>query len=140
MSRVSELLARERPRPPFDILRAAHAELMVADLDAAEEFYVDRLGLVATARIGRALYLRGWEEHLHHSLVLRQAAAPAVGTSRSASREDSDLDGARQGSSPRSAATAAGRRPSAARAPACACSTRSASRSSSSARWTSSSR
>jgi 3,4-dihydroxyphenylacetate 2,3-dioxygenase len=91
VSHVHELLTRERPRPPFDILRAAHAELMVTDLDAAEEFYVDRLGLVATARIGRALYLRGWEEHLHHSLVLRQAAAPAVGHIAFRVREDADL-------------------------------------------------
>jgi catechol 2,3-dioxygenase len=91
VSRVGELLERERPRPAFDILRAAHAELLVTDLDAAEEFYVERLGLVATARIGRALYLRGWEEHLHHSLVLRQAAEPAVGHIAFRVREDSDL-------------------------------------------------
>jgi catechol 2,3-dioxygenase len=91
MSRVAELLARERARPSFDILRAAHVELHVTDLDAALEFYVERLGLVATARVGRALYLRGWEEHLHHSLVLREAAAPAIGHIAFRVREDSDL-------------------------------------------------
>jgi 3,4-dihydroxyphenylacetate 2,3-dioxygenase len=64
---------------------------MVTDLDAAEEFYVERLGLVATARIGGALYLRGWEEHLHHSLVLRRAAEPAVGHIAFRVREDADL-------------------------------------------------
>ena len=89
----------------------------MTDLDAAEEFYVERLGLVATARIGGALYLRGWEEHLHHSLVLRQAA--------DAGRRPHRVPGAR-GRGPgalgkrsaRSAATAAGRRARAARAPA----------------------
>jgi catechol 2,3-dioxygenase len=91
VSRVTELLARERPRPPFDILRAAHAELLVTDLDAAEEFYVERLGLVATARIGGSLYLRGWEEHLHHSLVLRRAGEPAVDHIAFRVREDADL-------------------------------------------------
>jgi catechol 2,3-dioxygenase len=91
VSRVRDLLERERPRPAFDILRAAHAELMVTDLDAAEEFYVERLGLVATARLGGALYLRGWEEHLHHSLVLRQDEKPAVGHIAFRVRDDADL-------------------------------------------------
>ena len=138
MSRVRELLERERPRPAFDILRAAHAELLVTDLDAAERV------LRRAARPGRhgahrrALYLRGWEERLHHSLVLRQAP-----TGRRPHRvpraRGRGPDGARR-RSPRSAATAGGRRASAAKGRACACWTRSASRSSSSARWTSSSR
>ena len=53
--------------PPFDIVRVAHVELVVTDLDAAREFYVGRLGLVPTAETGDALYLRGLEERLHHS-------------------------------------------------------------------------
>ena len=59
-------------RPPFDIVRAAHAELLVADLEASRHFYVDLLGFVVTEEAPGALYLRGYEEQVHHSLVLRQ--------------------------------------------------------------------
>ncbi|ADU51918.1 3,4-dihydroxyphenylacetate 2,3-dioxygenase [Thermaerobacter marianensis DSM 12885] len=59
-------------RPPFDVVRAAHAELQVTDLEAARHFYVDLLGLVVTEATTDALYLRGYEERVHHSLVLRQ--------------------------------------------------------------------
>ena len=55
--------------------RRAYAELLVTDLAASERFYVDLLGLVVTARTGDTLYLRGWEERLHHSLVLRRGRA-----------------------------------------------------------------
>ncbi|MDV6011878.1 3,4-dihydroxyphenylacetate 2,3-dioxygenase [Haloechinothrix sp. LS1_15] len=63
---------------PPDILRAAYAELIVTDLAAARWFYVDVLGLVITAEEPGALYLRAFEEYLHHSLVLRQGERPAL--------------------------------------------------------------
>ncbi|PZN01104.1 MAG: 3,4-dihydroxyphenylacetate 2,3-dioxygenase, partial [Bacillota bacterium] len=62
-------------RPPFDIVRAAHAELLVSDLEASRHFYVDLLGFVVTEETPGALYLRGYEEQVHHSLVLRQLPA-----------------------------------------------------------------
>ncbi|RNL85324.1 3,4-dihydroxyphenylacetate 2,3-dioxygenase [Halostreptopolyspora alba] len=61
-----------------DIVRAAYAELVVTDLAAARWFYVDVLGLVVTAEEPDALYLRAFEEYLHHSLVLRTGSAPAL--------------------------------------------------------------
>ncbi len=64
--------------PPFDIVRTAHVELVVRDLDAARAFYVDLLGLVVTAETDDALYLRAFEERLHHSLVLRLGAEPLL--------------------------------------------------------------
>jgi len=64
--------------PPFDIVRVAHVELTVTDLAASREFYVDVLGLVPTAETDDALYLRGYEERLHHSLVLRTGAQPLL--------------------------------------------------------------
>jgi 3,4-dihydroxyphenylacetate 2,3-dioxygenase len=67
---IAQLLAAGVADVPFDIVRAAYAELAVTDLDAAERFYVDLLGLVVSARTDDALYLRGWGEQLHHSLVL----------------------------------------------------------------------
>jgi len=75
---------------PFDIIRAAYGELIVTDLDAAARFYVDLLGFIVAARTGDRLYLRGWEERSHHSLVLRRgpvAVAARVGF-RVRSRDD----------------------------------------------------
>jgi 3,4-dihydroxyphenylacetate 2,3-dioxygenase len=63
---------------PPDIIRAGYAELVVTDLAAARWFYVDVLGLVVTAEDDDALYLRAFEEYLHHSLVLRRGPAPAL--------------------------------------------------------------
>ncbi len=65
--------------PAFNILRSAHIEFRVTDLERARAFYVDLLGFVETARDGDRLYLRGYEERDHHSLTLRRAASPGVG-------------------------------------------------------------
>ncbi|HZU04111.1 MAG TPA: 3,4-dihydroxyphenylacetate 2,3-dioxygenase [Ktedonobacteraceae bacterium] len=65
-------------QPPFTIVRAAHAEYVVTDLAKARAFYVDLLGFVLSEETSDTLYLRGYEERLHHSLVLRQGPAPAV--------------------------------------------------------------
>ena len=64
--------------PPPDVIRSGYAELVVTDLAAARWFYVDVLGLVVTAETPDALYLRGFEEYLHHSLVLRLGEVPAL--------------------------------------------------------------
>lgn len=66
-------------KKPFDIVRTAHLELQVTDLARSREWYVDVLGFVETAADGDAIYLRGLEEAVHHSLVLRRADRPAVG-------------------------------------------------------------
>jgi 3,4-dihydroxyphenylacetate 2,3-dioxygenase len=60
------------------VLRAAHAEFRVTDLEAARHFYVDLLGLVETERTADALYLRALEEREHHSLILRRAPSPGL--------------------------------------------------------------
>jgi catechol 2,3-dioxygenase-like lactoylglutathione lyase family enzyme len=61
-----------------NVVRAAHAELVVTDLDRAADFYGGLLGFVETERDAEALYYRGYEEREHHSLVLRRGARPAV--------------------------------------------------------------
>ena len=78
--------------PPFDIVRVAHVELTVTDLAASREFYVDVLGLVPTAETDDALYLRGYEERLHHSLVLRKGAQPLLDHIAYRVRRPEDLD------------------------------------------------
>lgn len=91
MSNVVELLAAEVEQPSFDILRAAYGELHVTDLARSEAFYVDQLGMLVSARTEDALYLRGWEERQHHSIVLRQAPLAAVSRIGFRVRSEEDL-------------------------------------------------
>lgn len=62
----------------FDIIRSARAVLHVKDLEASRRFYVDALGFIETEQVDDCIYLRGLEEHTHHSLVLKKAAEPVV--------------------------------------------------------------
>jgi 3,4-dihydroxyphenylacetate 2,3-dioxygenase len=65
-------------QPAFNVTRASHAVLTARDLDAAEAFYCDLLGLIRSDRDRHSLYLRGIEERSHHSLVFHSSdAAPA---------------------------------------------------------------
>jgi 3,4-dihydroxyphenylacetate 2,3-dioxygenase len=91
MRRAAELIETGPADTPFDILRAAYAELVVTDLEASERFYVDLLGLVSSARTEDTLYVRGWEERLHHSLVLRQGSVAGAGRLSFRVRSNEDL-------------------------------------------------
>jgi 3,4-dihydroxyphenylacetate 2,3-dioxygenase len=92
MTPASELVSRRVPAPRFNIVRSAYVELQVCDLAASERFYVDVLGLVVSARDRETLYLRGWEERLHHSIVLREGAFPAAVRAGFRVFSESDLD------------------------------------------------
>jgi catechol 2,3-dioxygenase len=59
--------------PPFNILRSSHVVLDVVDLAANRAFYENAIGLHVEDADSEAVYLRGSEEHQHHSLVLRKA-------------------------------------------------------------------
>jgi catechol 2,3-dioxygenase len=68
--------------PPFNIVRASHAELGVADIARSRAYYVDCLGYIVSNEDKDALYLRGVEERNHHSLVIRKSSdisVPAIG-------------------------------------------------------------
>lgn len=77
--------------PPFNIVRASHVELGVADIARSAAFYVDCLGYVVSEQSANALYLRGVEERNHHSIVLRKGTpdVSALGF-KVASEEDLD--------------------------------------------------
>jgi 3,4-dihydroxyphenylacetate 2,3-dioxygenase len=77
---------------PPDIVRAAYAELVVTDLAEARRFYVDLLGLVVSAESDTALYLRGYDELIHHSLILRAGPEPAAARLAYRVRTAADLD------------------------------------------------
>ncbi len=78
--------------PPFNILRCSHVVLDVVDLDRSRAFYEAAIGLHVEDADAGALYLRGSEEHQHHSLVLRKANAPACQRIGFKVARDDDLD------------------------------------------------
>jgi catechol 2,3-dioxygenase len=56
------------------VLRPGHVQLRVLDLAAAVRHYTEVLGLIETARDAQGrVYLKAWDEHDHHSVVLREA-------------------------------------------------------------------
>src|SRR6476661_6393003 len=77
---------------PPDIVRSAYAELIVTDLGASKHFWVDRLGFVVSFEDDDAVYLRGHEEFVHHSLILRKGAEPACSRFAFRVRTPEDLD------------------------------------------------
>ena len=78
--------------PPFNIVRAAYAELVVTDLERARWFWVEMMGFALTAEDEDALYLRGYEETSHHSLVLRRGPVAAAAVIAFRVWSDDDLD------------------------------------------------
>ena len=59
------------------ILRLSHADVRVPDLELATAYYSEVVGLVVTDSDDQRAYLKGWDEHQHHSLIL--SAAPTYG-------------------------------------------------------------
>ncbi|MBB3181940.1 catechol 2,3-dioxygenase [Variovorax sp. Sphag1AA] len=56
------------------VLRPGHVAIRVLEMGPALKHYVDVLGLVETGRDEQGrVYLKAWDEHDHHSLVLREA-------------------------------------------------------------------
>ena len=78
--------------PPFNVIRSSHAVLDVTDLDTSRAFYETTVGLHVEDQDDKAVYLRGSEEHQHHSLVLRKAAVPACNRLGFKVGNDGDLD------------------------------------------------
>ena len=84
-------IATPQSSPP-DILRCAYMELIVTDLAASREFYVDILGLYVTKEDDEAIYLRSTEEFIHHNLILRKGDVAAVRVFSYRVRTPEDLD------------------------------------------------
>ena len=55
------------------ILRLSHVELRCPDLELSTAYYTEVVGLVETAREQERVWLKGWDEHQHHSVILRYA-------------------------------------------------------------------
>ena len=78
--------------PPFNIIRSSHVVLDVTDLPASRAFYETTVGLHVEDHDDKAIYLRGSEEHQHHSLVLRKAATAACNRLGFKVGNEGDLD------------------------------------------------
>jgi catechol 2,3-dioxygenase len=81
------------PTPP-EVIRCAYAELIVTDLAVSPAFYVGVLGLVVTHEDDDAIYLRAFEEYLHHSLVIRRGPVAALAALAYRVRSEADVDAA----------------------------------------------
>jgi catechol 2,3-dioxygenase len=55
------------------ILRLSHVEVRVPDLELATAYYTEVVGLVETTREPERVFLKGWDEHQHHSVILTMA-------------------------------------------------------------------
>ena len=61
------------------VLRPGHVALRVLDMDAAVNHYGNVLGLIETGRDAQGrVYFKAWDEHDHHSVVLRTADRPGM--------------------------------------------------------------
>jgi 3,4-dihydroxyphenylacetate 2,3-dioxygenase len=67
-------------------------DVVVTDLAASRAFYVDVLGLVVTEESDSEIYLRTFEEFIHHNLVLRQGPVAAVASLAYRVRTPEDVD------------------------------------------------
>lgn len=54
----------------MSILRLSHVEIRVPDLELATAYYIEVVGLVETHREANRVFLKCWDEHQHHSLIL----------------------------------------------------------------------
>ena len=74
------------------ILRLGHVDIRVPDLELATAYYTEVLGLLEVAREPDRVYLKCWDEHDHHSLVLRYAARYGLDHTMYKVEEPDDLD------------------------------------------------
>lgn len=74
------------------ILRLSHAELRVPDLELSTAYYTEVVGLIETARDDDRVFLKGWDEQQHHSVILRYAPTYGLETCGFKVQNAADLD------------------------------------------------
>src|SRR6202008_3905148 len=75
------------------ISQLAHVELLTPKPDESLRFMRDVMGLYESDRVGQSVYLRGWGDFFHHSVVLTEADQPGLGHAawRAEGREELEL-------------------------------------------------
>jgi catechol 2,3-dioxygenase len=61
------------------ISQLAHVELITSTPQESVDFWTNVIGLEETTREGQSVYLRGWGDRFHHTLVLTEGAEPGLG-------------------------------------------------------------
>jgi catechol 2,3-dioxygenase len=74
------------------ILRLSHAEVRVPDLELSTAYYTEVVGLIETAREHDRVFLKGWDEQQHHSVILRYAPTYGLETLGFKVQDAADLD------------------------------------------------
>ncbi|MDT4908702.1 MAG: catechol 2,3-dioxygenase, partial [Pseudonocardiales bacterium] len=76
----------------MSILRLSHVEIRVPDLELATAYYSEVVGLIETAREPERVFLKCWDEHQHHSVVLTYAPTHGLNHFGFKVTEADDLD------------------------------------------------
>jgi catechol 2,3-dioxygenase len=74
------------------ILRLSHVEIRVPDLELATAYYTEVLGLLETDREPERVFLKCWDEHQHHSVILKYAPTYGLETMGFKVQDREDLD------------------------------------------------
>jgi len=74
------------------ILRLQHVEVRVPDLELCTAYYTEVVGLIEVAHEEGRVFLKCWDEHEHHSVVLRQAPTYGLDHMSFKVAEQQDLD------------------------------------------------
>ena len=74
------------------ILRLQHVEIRVPDLELCTAYYTEVVGLFEVAHEEGRVFLKCWDEHEHHSVVLRQAPTYGLDHMSFKVAEQPDLD------------------------------------------------
>jgi catechol 2,3-dioxygenase len=76
----------------MSILRLSHVEVRVPDLELATAYYCEVVGMIETARESERVFLKCWDEHQHHSVVLTWAPTHGLNHFGFKVTEAEDLD------------------------------------------------
>jgi catechol 2,3-dioxygenase len=74
------------------ILRLSHVEVRVPDLELATAYYSEVVGLIETAREPERVFMKCWDEHQHHSVVLVYAPTHGLNSFGFKVTDAADLD------------------------------------------------
>ncbi len=74
------------------IMRLSHVDIRVPDLELATAYYTEVVGLVETDREHERVWLKCWDEHQHHSVILTQAPTYGLESMAWKVHQAADLD------------------------------------------------
>lgn len=85
-------MTEQERRDSHGVLRLSHVEIRCPDLELATAYYTEVVGLVETDREEERVFLKCWDEHQHHSVVLTYAPTYGLESLGWKVHEAEDLD------------------------------------------------